>query len=204
MCRQPFDLSFYYCNSSSLIILITLSIIREAQKGNSLAQSKIFECYGKILFRLAKRYVVDIQKTEDAVSEAFFTIFNKMATGQFVAIGPFEAWMKRIVVNECLNVLKKDKRILPLNEQTFEDLIVDDESIERLTAEDIFRLIEDLPTGYRTVFNLYEIEGFKHAEIADMLNISVGTSKSQLNKAKGLLQQKIILLDSDYAKRKTV
>lgn len=91
-----------------------------------------------------------------------------------------------------------------LTEQDQENYAIDTDTIEHLTAEEIFKLIESLPAGYRTVFNLYEIEGYPHAEIAQMLGISAGTSKSQLSKAKNMLQRKVIELDPAYAKRKIV
>lgn len=164
----------------------------------------IFNSYGRILFRLAKRYLVDKAKTEDAVSESFCTIFKKMGGCQFQAIAPFEMWIRKIVVNECLHILRKDKRFDLLNEQDSENYALDDATVEQLTAAEIFKLIEDLPAGYRAVFNLYEIEGYPHAEIAQLLGISPGTSKSQLSKAKNMLQRKIIELDPDYAKRKLI
>lgn len=164
----------------------------------------VFNSYGRILFRLAKRYLVDNAKTEDAVSESFCIIFKKMGSCQFQAIAPFEMWIRKIVVNECLHILRKDKRFDLLNEQDSDNHVLDDATVEQLTAAEIFKLIEDLPAGYRAVFNLYEIEGYTHAEIAQLLGISPGTSKSQLSKAKNMLQRKIIELDPDYAKRKII
>jgi len=184
--------------------LITLSIIYKAQKKDAVAQQQLFDFYGRILFRLAKRYLVDQTKTEDAVSESFYIIFKKIDRCHFIAIPPFEMWIKRIVVNECLTILRKEKRFEMLSINENESWMVEDSVVELLTAKEIFKLIEDLPTGYRTVFNLYEIEGFSHNEIAGLLEISIGTSKSQLSKAKNLLQRKIIELDPAYAKRKTV
>lgn len=184
--------------------MITLSIIYKAQKKDAVAQQQLFDFYGRILFRLAKRYLVDQTKTEDAVSESFYIIFKKIDRCHFIAIPPFEMWIKRIVVNECLTILRKEKRFEMLSINENESWMVEDSVVELLTAKEIFKLIEDLPTGYRTVFNLYEIEGFSHNEIAGLLEISIGTSKSQLSKAKNLLQRKIIELDPAYAKRKTV
>ena len=184
--------------------LITLSILYEAQKKDAIAQQMLFAFYGRILFRLAKRYLVDQAKTEDAVAESFYIIFKRMDRCHFIAIPPFEMWMKRIVVNECLTVLRREKRFEMLGSEENGNWIIEDTAAEHLTAEEIFKLIEDLPDGYRTVFNLYEIEGYSHNEIADLLGVSAGTSKSQLSKAKRMLQRKIIDLDPDYAKRKIV
>ncbi|CAG5069092.1 hypothetical protein DYBT9623_01827 [Dyadobacter sp. CECT 9623] len=184
--------------------MITLAIIYAAQQQDAYAQRQIFDCYGRILFRLAKRYLADVPKTEDAVSESFYIIFKKLGNCQFEAVPPFELWIKKIVVNECLHILRKEKRMELLTEQDQENYAIDTDTIEHLTAEEIFKLIESLPAGYRTVFNLYEIEGYPHAEIAQMLGISAGTSKSQLSKAKNMLQRKVIELDPAYAKRKIV
>ncbi|GAB3166796.1 RNA polymerase sigma factor [Telluribacter humicola] len=184
--------------------MITLSTIHEAQKKDARAQRLLFDTYGKILYRLAKRYLSDPAKAEDAVAESFYILLQTIETCRFLAIPPFEMWMKRIVVNECLKVIRKDKRYDILTDSVSENYSVDDVLIEHLTAEEIFRLIEELPLGYRTVFNLYEIEGYSHVEIADMLGISSGTSKSQLSKAKGILQKKIIDLNPAYAKRKVI
>lgn len=202
--RQPFTLPNSYYSNSSLTILITLSNISDAQKNDARAQRIIFDTYGKVLYRLAKRYLSVSDKAEDAVAESFFIILKKLNTCHFLAIPPFEMWMKRIVVNECLRILKKDKRFEVLSDGEDLSFIVDDETIESLTAEEIFKVIGTLPTGYRTVFNLYQIEGYTHSEIAEMLNITIGTSKSQLSKAKSLLQKKIIELDPSYAKRKVI
>jgi RNA polymerase sigma factor (sigma-70 family) len=184
--------------------LVTLSIVQYAQKKDAFAQRKVFEFYGRTLFRLAKRYLVDQAKTEDAVSESFYIIFKKMDSCHFLAIPPFEMWMKQIVVHECLRILRKEKRLEVLTDQNSDNYTIDDSTVENLTAAEIFKVIEGLPAGYRTVFNLHEIEGYSHTEIAELLEISAGTSKSQLSKAKNILQQKIIELDPAYAKRKIV
>ncbi|WP_176885065.1 RNA polymerase sigma factor [Dyadobacter soli] len=184
--------------------MITLSIISEAQINDARAQRMLFDCYGRKLYRLAKRYLVDQAKSEDAVSEAFYIIFNKMGSCNFLAVAAFEMWMKRIVVNECLKILRREKRFETLVNDAEEHLVLEYSVIAHLTSEKIFKIIEELPAGYRTVFNLYEIEGYAHNEIAEMLGISTGTSKSQLSKAKGMLQRKIIELDPDYGKRKIV
>ncbi|KAA6438974.1 sigma-70 family RNA polymerase sigma factor [Dyadobacter flavalbus] len=184
--------------------MITLSIIHEAQNRDVCAQRILFDCYGKMLYRLARRYLPDTVKAEDAVAKAVFIIFQKIHTCRFVAIPPFEMWMKRIVVNECLKILKKEKRFEIVMDAEEDACYVDDATIENLSAEEIFRVIESLPDGYRTVFNLYEIEGYSHSEIAELLGISTGTSKSQLSKAKSLLQKRIIELDPVYAKRKVI
>ena len=141
---------------------------------------------------------------EDGVSNSIFIMLEKMGRCKFESVGAFESWIKRIVVNECLAIIKKGKPFKMLEEQEVDAHHLDDIIIENLTADRIMEVIAGLPVGYRTVFNLYEIEGYSHAEISEMLGISLGTSKSQLSKAKVMLQKRIIDLDPSYEKRRLV
>ena len=184
--------------------MITLFIIHQAQQKDVCSQRLLFDAYGKILHRIARRYLSDKDKVEDAVSNAIFIMLEKMGPCKFDSVAAFESWIKKVIVNECLAILKKEKQFRILDERETETYYVSDNVIEYLTANKILEVIADLPIGYRTVFNLYEIEGYSHLEIAEMLGISLGTSKSQLSKAKGLLQKKIIELDPAYGKRKLV
>lgn len=184
--------------------MITLFIIHQAQKKDVCSQRLLFDAYGKILHRIARRYLSDKDKVEDAVANAIFIMLEKMGPCKFESVGAFESWIKKVIVNECLAILKKEKPFKILDDRETETYYVSDNVIEYLTANKILEVIADLPVGYRTVFNLYEIEGYSHLEIAEMLGISLGTSKSQLSKAKGLLQKKIIELDPAYGKRKLV
>ncbi len=127
-----------------------------------------------------------------------------MGRCKFEAVGAFESWIKRIVINECLAVIKKAKPFKMLDELEAETYQTDEIIIENLTADRILEVIAGLPIGYRTVFNLYEVEGYTHLEISEMLGISTGTSKSQLSKAKVMLQKRIIDLDPSYEKRRLV
>ena len=146
----------------------------------------------------------DRAKADDAVANAMFTMLKKMSLCNFESVGAFEGWIKRILVNECLAILKKEKLFEIFNDQLSETYYVDETIVENLTADKILEIIAGLPTGYRTIFNLYEIEGYTHQEISEMLGIGLGTSKSQLSKAKALLQKRIIELDPSYGKRKLV
>ncbi|SKB82591.1 RNA polymerase sigma factor [Dyadobacter psychrophilus] len=154
---------------------------------------------------MAKRYLSDHDLAQDAVAESFYIVLHKVAAARFIAIPPFEMWMKRILVNECLKIIRRDRKFDFLTDKEEVNIaVVDNDLIESLTAEAIFQVIEQLPVGYRTVFNLYEMEGYTHPEIAKMLDISAGTSKSQLSKAKSMLQKRIIELDPIYAQRKII
>ncbi|WP_255716641.1 RNA polymerase sigma factor [Dyadobacter chenwenxiniae] len=184
--------------------MITLSIIHQAQQKDVCSQRKLFDAYGKILHRIARRYLSDKGKVEDSVSNSIFIMLEKMGRCKFESVGAFESWIKRIVVNECLAIIKKEKPFKLLGEHEAEAYHLDEIVIENLTADRIMEVIAGLPVGYRTVFNLFEVEGYAHSEIAEMLGISLGTSKSQLSKAKVMLQKRIIDLDPSYEKRKLV
>ena len=126
---------------------------------------------------------------EDALIKGFFKIFNNLHT--FKDEGSFEGWMKRIVVNECLMLLRKNHNINMMiaieDAAVVNSLKVD--FVDNLTYEDVLALLDELPVGYRTVFNMYVIEGYKHREIAEIMGISINTSKSQLILAKKKLQK---------------
>ncbi len=162
-------------------------ILRGVRKQNRKAQKALYEEYSSLFMAIAMRYLRDIQESEDAVAEAFIKIFTKIKS--FKESGSFEGWMKRIVVNECLMVLRQKKKrhlYIPLDDVVIE---LDPVVIDKLSAEEILDVVRELPEGYRTVFNLYEIEGLKHREIAEELGISIHTSKSQLIMAKRKLQE---------------
>lgn len=201
---QATVLLYFLLYAQNHLSLITLATIQQAQKRDSKAQRQLFEHYGNTLYRLAFRYLRERMEAEDVVAESFCAIFENISKAKFENVLFFEAWLKRITVNESLRALKKCANFQLLSDTEYETLTIKDEVIESLTAIQILELVSQLPVGYRTVFNLYEIEGFTHAEIAKLLNINEGTSKSQLSKAKGLLQKRIIELDEDYAKSKIV
>ena len=123
-------------------------------------------------------------------------VFEKV--GQFQEEGSFEGWIRRIMVNESLMYLRKHKN---MSLESDIDEVREEpnygELSDQLEAGDLMKMIESLPVGYRTVFNLYAIEGYKHDEIGEMLGISSGTSKSQLNRARKLLQQQLVVMENE-------
>lgn len=140
------------------------------------------------MFGVCKRYVKTIENAEEVMVEAFCKVFQKieMYSGQ----GSFEGWIRRVVVNEALMFLRKNYRFnehIDITEVPVKAVQVTIE--DELSANEILQLLEQLPTGYRTVFNLYVVEGYKHKEIADLLGISINTSKSQLILAKKRMQE---------------
>ena len=138
------------------------------------------------MFGLCKRYLKKREDAEDVLVEGFFKVLTKL--DQYSGKGSFEGWIRRIMVNEALMHLRKNKNLkmtLEINDYYLKTMVtVEDE----LQAADILNLLDRLPTGYRTVFNLYVLEGYKHREIAEMLDISINTSKSQLILAKKRMQ----------------
>jgi len=133
--------------------------------------------------------MADADTAEDMVVQGFYKIFNKLDT--YSGSGSFEGWMRRIIINECLMELRKTKNFaLTIPIEKAENKITV-EIKDNLSYNEVLSLLDQLPPGYRTVFNLYAIEGFKHREIAEKLGISINTSKSQLILARRKLQQLI-------------
>ena len=133
------------------------------------------------------RYLRSREDREDVLIEAFFKVFDKL--DKFRGEGSFEGWIRRIVVNEALMFLRKQHDFNRHLEISDLDHPVAEVVFNRLATQDILQLMDELPTGYRTVFNLYVIEGYKHREIADLLGISINTSKSQLILARKRMQE---------------
>jgi len=141
--------------------------------------------YSPLLFSVSRRYLKNEEDAEDALIEAFFKILTKI--NDYRGSGSFEGWMRRIVVNECLMKLRKKRNFTLALEEAYS--VGEKEMITpNLAYKDLLSVLELLPTGYRTIFNLYEIEGYKHREIAEKLGISINTSKSQLILAKKRLR----------------
>ncbi len=143
------------------------------------------------------RYVANRSDAEEVMIDGFMRAYGRIA--QFREEGSFEGWLRRIMVTESLMFLRRTKawrQEIPIDELTTEpDYIWADTSLE---ANDLLRLVGQLPEGYRTIFNLYAVEGYSHAEIADELSISEGTSKSQLSRARNWLQANLVKLEREY------
>jgi RNA polymerase sigma factor (sigma-70 family) len=177
-------------------------IIRQCKKYDIKAQEYIFNKYAPELLKICFRYIKNKAKAEDVMQDAFITIFSKIK--QYKGTGSFEGWIKRITLNTALTQLRKDKK--EIISEDFDNYEAETQSKERkkdFNPEDYQSVIEyakfkqcelietmnELPEGYKTVFNLYVIEGYKHKEIAEELGISEGTSKSQLLRARTKLKE---------------
>jgi len=155
------------------------------------AQRFLFERFSGRMLGLCNRYVKDRMDAEDVMVVAFTKVFDRIS--QYKGEGSFEGWVRRIMVNESLTYLRKNKSMyLETDIEAAEREPDYDKLNSELEAEDLRKLIADLPTGYRIVFNLYAIDGFSHQEIATQLGVSENTSKSQLSRARALLQKRLL------------
>jgi len=142
------------------------------------------------MYGICLRYARDSAEAEDFMQEGFVRVFNKIC--QFEFKGSFEGWIKRIMVNTALEKFRKNDRLYPVEEmKIFESIEYVEETISSISANDLLRIIQELPPRYRMVFNLFAIEGYSHLEIAEMMNISEGTSKSNLSRARVILQKSV-------------
>ena len=171
-------------------------LIKSCCQQDAKAQRFLYERYAPKMLGVCRRYISSREDAEDVLVEAMFKVFDNIQA--FQSAGSFEGWIRRIVVNEALMFLRK-KRLLTVDTDVSELNSIDHAtplSIEHeLAAKEILQLLERLPTGYRTVFNLFVIEGYKHIEIAEMLNIIINTSKSQLILAKDRMRRELEKLE---------
>ncbi len=166
-----------------------LELIEGCRRDNRIAQKALFERYSPKFFGVCKRYIKQREDAEDILIEALYKAIANI--NSYKGEGSFEGWIRRIVVNECLMFLRRQTNFHLTAELDDRFHGIEDDALniaEQLAGQDILGLLDKLPTGYRTVFNLYVIEGFKHREIAEQLNISINTSKSQLILAKEKLR----------------
>jgi RNA polymerase sigma factor (sigma-70 family) len=165
-------------------------LIDGCRKRDRHAQRFLFEHYSGRMLALCFRYVKDKMDAEDVMVVAFTKVFDRI--NQYKGEGSFEGWIRRVMVNESLTFLRKNKNMYLETDIEAAEKEPDYEKLDsELEAEDLRKLIADLPTGYRIVFNLYAIDGFSHQEIANQLGVSENTSKSQLSRARALLQRRL-------------
>lgn len=170
-------------------------LIRKCRESDRQAQHELYNKYVAKMHAICFRYVKDQSQAEDITITAFVKIFNKI--DQYKGDGSFEGWMRRIMVNESLGFIRKNKSMYLEVDIETADREPDYNSLgNHLEADDLLKLVSQLPIGYRTVFNLYAIEGYTHQEIASRLDISVNTSKSQLSRARALLQKQLLATET--------
>ena len=165
-------------------------LIQKCKQQDVKAQGSLFQQYSGVLFSICLRYSPNYTEAEDNLQDAFITIFEKI--GQFKDKGSFEGWMKRITVNTVLQKYRKQKVFNIKEEANIEQPDDDDIVIESEVPLDyLLQIIQELPDRYRLVFSMYVLDGYAHKEIAEMLGISDGTSKSNLARARGILKKKV-------------
>lgn len=176
--------------------MINENLISDCKKMHREAQRQVYELMAPKLYRTCKRYLKKEEEVDEALADAFYTIFTKL--DQLKENGAFEAWCRKITVNHCLAMIKKNTNFniylddVKTMTQPFTAEVTD------LEEEDLLNLLNFIPAGCKTIFNLFAIEGYSHKEIGVMLNISEGTSKSQLNVAKTKLKD---LVNNLYYKK---
>ena len=163
-------------------------LIINCKKRDIKSQSEIYHLYAGKLFALCLKYSKTRQSAEDNLQDAFITIFDKIEQYKFK--GSFEGWMKRIVINTSLQTYR-EKNVLNLVEENYPDEVEIEINEEDLSLDFLLKIIRELPERYRMVFNLYVLDGYSHKEISSMLNIAIGTSKSNLSRARLILKEKI-------------
>ncbi|MBT8281798.1 MAG: sigma-70 family RNA polymerase sigma factor [Muriicola sp.] len=167
--------------------------LRKAVRGNRNAQRMIYEKYSPKMLSVCRQYIKDNHFAEDVMISGFVKVFKGL--NSFRSEGSFEGWIRRIMVREAITYLRKNQFVVYDSEkiETYIEAVLYNES--QLQVEEVQKLIDSLPDGYKTVFVLYAVEGYKHREIAELLQISESTSKSQLFKARQFLQQRINSLE---------
>lgn len=165
-------------------------LIKKSASGDREAQKRLYEKYAPKMLGVCRQYIKDLHFAEDVMVNGFLKVFMNLNSFQFK--GSFEGWIRRIMIRESISYLRKQQFVV------YDDEVFEKQGLDTFTSttadmdvEHIQRLIDELPEGYRAVFVLYAVEGYKHREIAELLDISENTSKSQLFKARQVLQEKL-------------
>lgn len=165
-------------------------MIAKAAKNDRRAQQELFKQFSPKMLGICRQYLKSNHLAEEVMLSGFLKVFTHLE--DFKNEGSFEGWIRRIMVNESISQLRKDKKLHFISEAEIENVEEHSTTIDTvLEDEEIQKLIDSLPDGYKTVFVLYVVEGYKHSEIAELLQISENTSKSQLFKARKLLKNKL-------------
>ncbi len=175
--------------------MLDKKLLKRLRRGEPSAQRQLYDIYAPQLYGLALRYSGSPEEAQDVLQEAFIKIFKYINT--YKERGSFEGWIRKIVINAAIaNFHKQEKHRFQEDITEIYEINIENYSPEdsEFTMDELLKAIQSLPKGYRTVFNLYAIEGYKHKEIAEILGIDVSTSKSQYHRARMLLQKKLLEL----------
>lgn len=166
------------------------NIIKGCCRKDPRAQKMLYERYSGQMFGVCLRYSTSAEDAQDVLHEGFLKIFEKIE--QYMFKGSFEGWIRKIMVNTALEKFRNQYKVISIQDSAFEyDARSAEDLTDNMTAKELMNLIQELSPQYRMVFNLYAIEGYSHKEISDLLNISEGTSKSNLSRARIILQEKV-------------
>lgn len=167
------------------------SLIQACIQQNRAAQKKLYELYSPKMLGVCYRYAHNTEEAQDMLQEGFIRAFQKLDTFRFQ--GSFEGWLRRIIVNTAINILRKYQNLKYECEIEAADYVpaASSDAIASMYTREVIEMVRDLPHGYRTVLNLYAIEGYSHKEIADMLGINESSSRSQYTRAKALLARRL-------------
>jgi RNA polymerase sigma-70 factor (ECF subfamily) len=178
-------------------------LIAGCVEGDRQMQEELYNRFAPKMYSVCMRYADNANDAQDLLQEGFIKVYKNLH--RFRAEGSFEGWIRRVFINSSIEHLRRKKMHLATVSEKEENTIenADISALDNLAERDIITLIQELSPGYRTVFNLYVIEGYSHREIGDQLGISEGTSKSQLARAKAILQKKVTQYLSDTKKSYT-
>jgi RNA polymerase sigma-70 factor (ECF subfamily) len=188
--NRPNSKCTYFITKLSTIEL--KEIIQNCIQGKRVAQNQLYQHFASKMFTVCLRYANSREEAKDLLQEGFIKVFECLH--QFKFEGPFEGWMRKVIVNIALQKIRSKSHlhaIVPIEAGSEAESINQQEILSHLGAKELLALIQDLPNSYRLVFNLYVFEGMKHKEISKLLNISEGTSKSNLHDARIILQKKL-------------
>ncbi len=163
-------------------------LINDCQKNDRKAQEQLYQLYASKLFAVCLKYSRNYIEAQDNLQDGFLLIFNKIE--QFSFKGSFEGWLKRVMINHVLQQYRTQTFLSLVNENIPDDVEIEMDDDE-LSLDFLLKIIQELPDRYRLVFNLYVMDDYSHAEIAEMLSINIGTSKSNLSRARMILKEKI-------------
>jgi RNA polymerase sigma factor (sigma-70 family) len=192
--------TFFYRMMSMILDKRNMSeeqMIKGCLKNNPLAQRTLYNKLGPKMMGVCLRYMTNTEEAQDVLQDGFVKVFDKL--GAYSGAGSFEGWARRIFVNTALDAIRKNKHLkhqAQIDDVAFA-LKSNDFIFETLVAEDLMKVLQELPLGYKTVFNLYAIEGYSHKEIAKKMNVTISTSKSQFSRAKAMLREKISELEKE-------
>ena len=163
-------------------------LITNCKKGKRKAQEELYKRYSGILYGMCLKYSRNKTEAEDNLHDSFMTIFDKI--GQFNHKGSFEGWIKRITVNTVMQKYRKEQYLKVVNENIGDEIEIE-EHLPDISLDVLLKYVQELPNKYRLTFNLYVLDGYSHKEISEMLGTSLGTSKSNLSRARMILKEKI-------------